>query len=370
MTVVGVIGGGQLARMMIPAAVNLGIDISVFAETEGSSAHLGQTQIGDFTDLSQLAAFARTVDVITFDHEHVPLAHLHALREEGAVIHPPPEALALTHDKTVMRNALHALGLPQPRFAILSSLAEGEQAVSEVGGFPCVAKLPVGGYDGKGVRVIQSLQDCADWISAGPVLLEEFVDFHRELSQLSARRPGGQWVPWLPVETRQSNGVCSEVLSPAPGVSEELVAEARSIAHTIAESLGVVGVLAVELFELPNGQLLVNELAMRPHNSGHVLTEQSVTSQFEQHLRAVADIPLGSAALREPAGAMVNIFGSARFAEYSLIAADFPEVKFHSYQKQPRPGRKAGHFVVTGEDSNVTLERAKKALQALQGVSA
>jgi len=368
MTVVGVIGGGQLARMMIPAAINLGLDVAVFAEAADSSARLAARVVGDYRDVDQLRRFADGVDVVTFDHEHVPLEHLVALRDHGVSVYPPPEALRLTHDKTVMRLALQEHSLPQPRFAVVDAV--DEDALESVGGFPAVAKLPVGGYDGKGVRVINSWAECEDWLAAGPLLLEEFIPFRRELAQLSARRPGGQWSAWAPVETRQVGGVCAEVLSPAPGLDEASAERAQGIARTIADAFGVVGVLAVELFEAPGGELLVNELAMRPHNSGHVFTEQSVTSQFEQHLRAVSDIPLGSTDYRDAAGVMVNIFGHAPTDAFRKIAGDFPTVKFHSYQKSSRPGRKAGHLVVTGESLDVSVEVARLAKAALdQGVT-
>jgi 5-(carboxyamino)imidazole ribonucleotide synthase len=364
-TVVGVIGGGQLARMMIPAAINLGLDLRVFAEAPDSSAQRGATHVGDFTNFDELEAFSTGVDVITFDHEHVPLAHLSRLRELGTPVFPPPQALALTHDKTVMRRALSDAGLPQPRWSVATSETL-DDALSVVGGFPCVAKLPVGGYDGKGVRMVDAVEDFADWLTLGPVLLEERVDFVRELAQLSARRPSGQFVPWLPVETRQEGGVCAQVLSPAPGLSDSAVATAQNIAKTIAETFDVVGVLAVELFETTEGSLLVNELAMRPHNSGHVLTEQSVTSQFEQHLRAVCDYPLGSTALRDPHGVMVNVFSDASMERYRSAAEDSPEIKFHSYQKSVRAGRKAGHLVLTGRDPDDIFARAMTAWELLE----
>ena len=359
MTVVGVVGGGQLARMMIPAAINLGIELRVLAESDDSSAKLAASRVGDFRSLQDLRIFTQDVDVLTFDHEHVPLDHLRVLRDEGVDVFPPPEALALTQDKTVMREALQGWDIPQPRWTIVTA-ADGA-ALDEVGGFPCIAKLPIGGYDGKGVRVAHSWGDIEDWIAEGPVLLEERVDFVRELAQLSARRPSGQWEPWLAVETLQQDGVCSEVKSPAPGLTAGVRAEAERIAQVIAESAGVVGVLAVELFEDSTGRLLVNELAMRPHNSGHVFTEQSVTSQFEQHLRAITDCPLGSTDFRHPVATMVNIFGAAPYEAWVQVAGRHPSAKLHSYHKTARPGRKAGHIVVTGSLRDSVDEEALSA---------
>ena len=365
MTVVGVIGGGQLARMMIPAAINLGIDLRVFVEAEDSSARIAASTVGDYTDSDQVLAFAHSVDVVTFDHEHVPLENLARVVSEGIAVFPPPEALALTQDKTVMRAQLAQLDIPQPRWTVVEK--ESPEAPELVGGFPCIAKLPVGGYDGKGVRVIQSWNNVRDWLAGGPVLLEELVSFKRELSQLSARRPSGEWSSWPLVETRQDGGVCSVVISPAPGITEGQAAEAQDIAQRIATKCSVVGVLAVEMFEDNEGRILVNELAMRPHNSGHVLTEQSVTSQFEQHLRAVTDMPLGSTALRQPSGVMANIFGGAPVEKWASMSEQFPEVKFHSYQKAFRPGRKAGHLVVTGENETELIAVAEMARDAVKG---
>jgi 5-(carboxyamino)imidazole ribonucleotide synthase len=365
MTVVGVIGGGQLARMMIPAAINLGIELRVFAEAEDSSARIATSVVGDYTDSDQVLAFAQSVGVVTFDHEHVPLENLARLVSEGIAVFPPPEALALTQDKTVMRAELAQLDIPQPRWTVVEQ--ESPDAPEFVGGFPCIAKLPVGGYDGKGVRVIHSWNDVRDWLEGGPVLLEELVSFRRELSQLSARRPSGEWSSWPLVETRQDGGVCSVVVSPAPGITEGQAAEAQNIAQRIATKCSVVGVLAVEMFENHDGQILVNELAMRPHNSGHVLTEQSVTSQFEQHLRAVTDMPLGSTALRHSSGVMANIFGGAPVEKWASVSEQFPEVKFHSYQKAFRPGRKAGHLVVSGENATELVAVAEKARDTFKG---
>ena len=365
MTVVGVIGGGQLARMMIPAAINLGIDLRVFVEAEDSSARIAASTVGDYTDSDQVLAFAHSVDVVTFDHEHVPLENLARVVSEGIAVFPPPEALALTQDKTVMRAQLAQLDIPQPRWTVVEK--ESPEAPELVGGFPCIAKLPVGGYDGKGVRVIQSWNNVRDWLAGGPVLFEELVSFKRELSQLSARRPSGEWSSWPLVETRQDGGVCSVVISPAPGITEGQAAEAQDIAQRIATKCSVVGVLAVEMFEDHDGRILVNELAMRPHNSGHVLTEQSVTSQFEQHLRAVTDMPLGSTALRQPSGVMANIFGGAPVEKWASMSEQFPEVKFHSYQKAFRPGRKAGHLVVTGENETELIAVAEMARDAVKG---
>ncbi len=366
MVTIGVIGGGQLARMMIPASVNIGIDLRVFAETETSSAKLATAVVGDYGDVGQLVEFASSVDVLTFDHEHVPLEHLHTIRDHGTPVYPPPEALALTHSKILMRQHLAQLGVPQPRWAVLTSDTDEKQALDRVGGFPCIAKLPVGGYDGKGVRVIRSWDDCSDWRSAGEVLLEELVPFARELAQLSARRPQGEWNTWPLVETRQEDGVCSEVIAYSDRGVFLTSAEAAKIAEVIAHGVGVVGVLAVELFETVEGELLVNELAMRPHNSGHVFTEFSRTSQFEQHLRAVANFPLGPTDCVAEVGVMTNIFGEVAAESQSKAWESVPSAKIHAYQKAPRAGRKAGHVVVVGSDLETVLSQAREARDIVQ----
>ena len=362
---VGVIGGGQLARMMIPAAINLGLELRVFAEAEDSPASLAATWVGDYRDVAQVSTFAGQVEVLTFDHEHVPTELLEKVGESGAIIAPSPEALTLTHDKIVMRKSLSALGVPQPRWGVVEDVDSREEVISRVGGFPCVAKKPVGGYDGKGVRIINSWGEIEDWLAEGAVLIEEKVPFTRELALLSARRQGGEWVPWLPVETRQVAGVCSEVIAPAPRMSESMVQQAGELSQKISVALEIVGVLAVEVFQLDDDSLIVNELAMRPHNSGHVFTELSVTSQFEQHLRAVADLPLGSTAFTSPAGVMVNLLGGIESDARDRAWEAVPEAKIHDYGKAPRPGRKVGHIVVVGSDAEKALARADYARSLL-----
>ena len=366
---IGVIGGGQLARMMIPASISLGIDLKIFAERRDSSAYLASSTVGDYKVLDEVLMFSSKIEVLTLDHEHVPLSILRSVREKGTKVHPSPEALALTQNKITMRRNLAELRIPQPRWVVIGtdSVVDAPELVGEIGGFPCVAKKPIGGYDGKGVRVIDSLEECADWVVEGEVLLEELVPFTRELSQLSARRLSGQWSAWPVVETRQEGGVCSEVIAGAVAIDDSVSQNARDIAERIAHAVDVVGVLAVELFETPDGQILVNELAMRPHNSGHVLTELSVTSQFEQHLRAVADLPLGSTDFIAPFGVMANVFGDVSLTAQSLAWESFPEAKIHSYQKAPRPGRKAGHVVVVGSNLDTVLGQARGARDIVQG---
>ncbi len=357
MTTVGVIGGGQLARMMIGPAIELGLDIRVLAESVDSSARDRATAVGDYRDVDTVLEFARGVDVITFDHEHVPADVLAALAETGVAIHPGPAALAIAQDKIEMRRVLDAAGLPVPVWAVATTESDVAEFLDANGG-RVVAKLPRGGYDGKGVAVISTPAEVSEWLALGPVLLEELVDFTRELAQLVARRPAGDIAVWPVVETTQTNGVCAEVILPAPSANDRVLEVAAEIGRTIAGTLDVTGVLAVELFETTDGRLLINELAMRPHNSGHVTIEGSVTSQFEQHLRAVADLPLGSTESRHAWAVMINVFGAMDVDRYGRID-DQSGVKLHNYGKDARAGRKVGHVTATGTDAADTAYRAR-----------
>lgn len=372
---VGVIGGGQLARMMIPAAIDLGVDIRVLAEQEGMSAKLAAVEVGDYRDAATVLAFAKTVDVITFDHEHVPQAVLHALVDAGVHVHPGPDALAVAQDKLLMRERLTELGLPVPDWARVSDAAELQVFLDAHGGRG-VVKTPRGGYDGKGVRVVSGADEVADWFTAlsedangGSLLVEELVSFRRELAQLVARRPSGEVVPWPVVETVQRNGVCSEVIAPAPRSAGRLAEVAGEIASTIATELGVTGVLAVELFETTDDRLLINELAMRPHNSGHWTQNGSVTSQFEQHLRAVLDLPLGWTGSHQDWTVMVNVLGGPEGESlddrFGAVMAEHPSAKVHTYGKEPRPGRKVGHVNVASDDLDDAVYTARAAAALL-----
>lgn len=373
---IGVIGGGQLARMMVPPAIHLGLQISVLAEAEGSSAARAADHVGDYRDPETVYAFAETVDVVTFDHEHVPQPILRELEARGVAVHPRPDALQYAQDKILMREKLASLGVPVPDWAAAADEAELQRFIDAHGG-RAVVKTARGGYDGKGVRVVSQADEVRDWFTAlaedargGHLLVEELVDFTRELSQLVARRPSGESCTWPVVETVQEGGVCAEVLAPAPA-SAETLAEAARIGQAIAEGLGVTGVLAVEMFETVDRRVLVNELAMRPHNSGHFSIEGSVTSQFEQHLRAVADLPLGDTSMTAPAAVMVNVLGGPAEGpmpvRYPAALAAHPRAKFHSYDKQPRPGRKVGHVTVTGEDLSEVRAAAQAAAAEFAG---
>ena len=329
---IGVVGGGQLARMMAPAAEALGVSFHVLSETEGSSAAqvTAHVTVGDYKDWDTLLAFAQTVDVLTFDHEHVPPEHLRALEAAGHRVHPGPDALIHAQDKLVMRRKIDELGLPNPRWAEVSSVEQLEEAAGRLG-LPLILKTPRGGYDGHGVRVIHDPAEAADWFAdaPGPLLAEEKVDFQRELAVMVGRSPSGQTAVWPVVATVQENGVCKEAVAPAPNLTPELSQRIQSDVIALATRLGVTGVMAMEMFEVHDGYL-VNELAMRPHNTGHWTQDGSVTSQFEQHLRAVLDLPLGDPAPLAPLTAMVNVLGADHadlYHAYLHVLAHDPAVK-------------------------------------------
>jgi 5-(carboxyamino)imidazole ribonucleotide synthase len=370
---IGVIGGGQLARMMTPPAINLGLKIKVLAEADGSSADLATTMVGDYNKLEVVREFARTVDVITFDHEHVPISVLEALEAEGVNVQPPSKALAFAQNKLHMRQKLGALGLPMPAWAEIHDAASLDDFIAANGGI-AILKTPIGGYDGKGVRVVRASVDAKDWLEnlasfGGSLLAEEKVDFVRELAQLSARTPSGEFKAWPLVETIQENGVCSLVLAPAPDASVATLATTADIAKQVAEALGVTGVLAVEMFEARDGRILINELAMRPHNSGHFSIEGSVTSQFEQHVRAVLDLPLGSTAARAAHSVMVNLLGVDDKNDFvqalDKALESHPDAKVHTYGKSARAGRKMGHVTVVSESAEHALAEARGAAAVL-----
>lgn len=369
---VGMVGAGQLARMSAAPAAALGVGFRVLAgaATESAARVVADPAVADEKALADLEAFAATVDVVTFDHEQVPPPHLQALEAAGVVLRPAASALVHAQDKGAMRARLASLEIPCPRWAIVGSPAE----VTEFG-LPAVLKTTRGGYDGKGVWMVSAETDpavIAEPFRAGvPVLAEEQVSYTRELSAVVARSPHGQAVAYPVVESVQRDGVCVEVIAPAPSLSPDLAVEAQRIALTIAQELNVVGILAVEMFETPDGRVLVNELAMRPHNSGHWSIEGAVTSQFENHLRAVLDLPLGSPAMRAPVTVMVNILGGDLadiYPAYRHVMARDPELKVHWYGKEVRPGRKVGHVTVTGTDVASLRERAWHAADYIAGV--
>jgi 5-(carboxyamino)imidazole ribonucleotide synthase len=356
--VVGMVGGGQLARMTHQAAIALGQSLRVLAlaPDDGAALVAPDVRIGRHDDLAALREFAKGCDVVTFDHEHVPGEHIRALADEGVTLLPGAAALKYAQNKRAMRERLADLGFPVPRW----TAADLDGFAAEVG-WPVVVKTVTGGYDGRGVFLASSADDLpgVEWIA------EERVNLRRELAAVVARSPFGQVAAYPVVETVQRDGICVEVLAPAPGLAEEDAVRAQRLAIDIAVALDVVGLLAVELFETEDG-LLVNELAMRPHNSAHWTIEGARTSQFEQHLRAVLDYPLGDTGLTAPAVVMANVLGGAPGGMsiderlHHLFAAE-PGAKVHLYGKQVRPGRKIGHVTVLGDDLDDCRARAARA---------
>jgi 5-(carboxyamino)imidazole ribonucleotide synthase len=367
------VGAGQLARMTHQAAIALGQSVRLLAESadDGAALVAADVVVGDYRSLDDLRAFARGCDVVTFDHEHVPNEHIAALETDGVPVHPGSAALRFAQDKLAMRRRLTELGVPCPRWTAIADAAELEAFGAEVG-WPVVLKASRGGYDGKGVWLVDGVAEAAEVLASGTALLaEERVPIVRELAADVARSPFGQGAVWPVVETVQRDGICVQVIAPAPALSTERAEAAQALALRIAGELGVTGVLAVELFETADG-LLVNELAMRPHNSAHWTIEGSLTSQFEQHLRAVLDYPLGATRQLAPVVVMANLLGGPDDVvpkgideRVHHLMAHWPDVKIHLYGKQFRPGRKVGHVTALGGDLAAVRRRASEAADYL-----
>jgi 5-(carboxyamino)imidazole ribonucleotide synthase len=343
--VVGIIGAGQLARMTVAPAIALGVTLKLFAQDKNdSAAQICDHVVGDFRSLEEVSAFARDCDVVTFEHELVPLSVIKGLEADGVRVYPPSSAFVYSQDKAQMRKVLN--DLPSPQWQLITD-------ETEVYSFPVIAKAISGGYDGRGVWKISSTDMLAEIIAINPqLLIEELVDFDSEIAVMVARSPHGQASTWAPTQTIQENGICTRTVTPAARVSPEVCEKASALALTIAERVGLVGVMAVEMF-VKGDQLFINELAMRPHNSGHWTIEGSVTSQFEQHLRAILDLPLGDPSMTAPYAVMGNILGgdkSDMYRPYLHLMARNPELKVHQYMKEVRPGRKIGHVNAVGED--------------------
>jgi 5-(carboxyamino)imidazole ribonucleotide synthase len=369
--VVGMVGGGQLARMTHQAAIALGQSLRVLATApdDGAALVTPDVRIGHHTDLDALRTFAKGCDVVTFDHEHVPTEHIEALAASGVVVRPSAAALRYAQDKLAMRERLSAVGVPVPAWASVSTVDE-ITAFARNHAWPVMVKAARGGYDGRGVWVVSTPDEARSLVDSGtPLIVEERVGIRRELAVQVARSPFGQVAVYPVVETVQRDGICTEVLAPAPDLDPELALAAQRLAIDLATELEVVGLLAVELFEADH--LTVNELAMRPHNSGHWTIEGARTSQFEQHLRAVLDYPLGQTAATAPAVAMANVLGGPEGGMpidervHHLFAAD-PGAKVHLYGKRVRPGRKIGHVTVLGDDPAAVRARAVRAARWLR----
>jgi 5-(carboxyamino)imidazole ribonucleotide synthase len=372
---IGIIGGGQLARMMHAASIGLGVNIRLLAEASDSSAAqvVHDVTVGDYTDPTTVRAFAAGCDVVTFDHEHVPTGLLRELESDGIAVRPGPAALVHAQDKAIMRERLASLGAPCPANRVVADAA-ALTAFGNERGWPIVAKTSRGGYDGKGVwrldSAAQAGEPFAQLQNGVQIIAEEFVDFARELSALVVRSPSGQAAAYPISESVQRNGVCVETTTPAPDLENDHALAAQRLALDIAHDLGVVGVLAVELMQRADGSIVVNELAMRPHNTGHWTIDGAVTSQFENHLRAVLDLPLGDPSSVQTWTVMANVLGGKIDDLPSALLHCFARdqrLRVQLYGKQVRPGRKVGHVTTFGDDLVQTRKRARHAAAYLMG---
>ena len=359
---VGVIGAGQLARMSIAPATALGVNLLLLAaDSSDSAAQITQHVVGDYTDLATVREFAAQCDVITFEHELIPLSIIKALEAEGVVVRPSSAAFEFSQDKAAMRQRLQ--GFPSPKFQIIT-------ATDQVDKFPVIAKAISGGYDGRGVWKVNSANELSGLLQQMPKLVvEELIEFDFEIAVMVARSPHGQATTWAPTQTIQKDGICVMTISPAPQLTASLSEKAQRLALDIASEVGVVGVMAVEMF-VKGDNLFINELAMRPHNSGHWTIEGSHTSQFEQHLRAVLDLPLGDPSMTAPMAVMGNVLGGNKtdmYRPYLHLMARTPALHFHQYKKDVRPGRKIGHVTLLGKDLVELTQEVQHAVDYMSG---
>jgi len=367
--------------MMHQASIGLGIRTRLLATSPQESAAqvMSDVVVGSHLDEEAVLAFAKDCDAVTFDHEHVPTELVRRMEATGVAVRPGAGAQVHAQDKAVMRQFMERAGFPNPRWQVCDS-HEAFVDFAEKIGWPVIAKTSRGGYDGKGVWKVdgpddvatpfQAMGGLADGHQPIRIIAEELVDFTRELSAIVVRSPSGQGVAYPISETIQRGGICVETITPAPRMSETRQAEIQAMALDIAGRLGVVGVLAVELMERADGSVVVNELAMRPHNTGHWTIDGAATSQFENHLRAVLDLPLGDPSLTAPAVVMTNVLGGSEDdltgALQHCFARD-PGLRVELYGKDVRPGRKVGHVTCVGDDVDEVAHRARHAAGYLMG---
>ena len=370
---VGMVGAGQLARMTQRAAIDLGVHLTVLAlrDDEPAVTAGASHRIGAADDPAALRRLADGVDVVTLDHELVDAETLAAIEAHGVPVRPSARALRVAQDKLVARETFTALGLPGPAHVVATDEA-GVEALAAAHGWPLVAKARTGGYDGRGVEVVADREALDAVLSrGGEWIVEQRVDIALEVAVLVARRPGGEMVVYPVVETVQRDGICHELVMPAR-VDVEVARRAVDVARRVAEGIGAVGILAVEQFVTPEGEVLVNEIAVRPHNSGHATIEGCATSQFTNHLRAVLDWPLGGTELQAPVAVTVNVLGvdDGDVADRVPDALAVPGARVHLYGKASRPGRKIGHVTVLGDDAEGALQAARRAAAILTGAAA
>jgi 5-(carboxyamino)imidazole ribonucleotide synthase len=360
--IVGVIGAGQLARMSIAPATALGVELLLLAsDALDSGAQITNHIVGDYRDLATVRAFAQNCDVVTFEHELIPLSIVKALEADGVVVRPSSSAFIYSQDKVAMREKLN--DFLSPRWQVVTSAEQIEL-------FPVIAKAISGGYDGRGVWKISNHEELSLLLNqTGKLLIEEFINFDYEIAVIVARSPHGQAMTWAPTQTIQQNGICTMTITPSPDLSISLSEKAQELALEVAALVGVVGVMAVEMF-VKGEELFINELAMRPHNSGHWTIEGSGTSQFEQHLRAILDLPLGDPSMTAPFAVMGNVLGGDKpdmYRPYLHLMARTPTLKFHHYKKEVRPGRKIGHVTMLGENLVELTQEVRHALDYMSG---
>jgi 5-(carboxyamino)imidazole ribonucleotide synthase len=376
---IGFVGAGRLARMAGEAASALGLSTAVLATRAGDAACdvASEVLIGSPFVEGDMRALAERCRVITFDHEQVDLTIVAALEREGVAVRPGAAALEMAVDKAHMRTVLDAAGVPVPTYRLVDAGPDALEAVTSFAaehGWPVVLKSARGGYDGKGVWPVPDPGAARDVLhplasdrdGASQIVVEELVPLDAELAVVVARTPSGSSGAWPAVETAQVGGVCREVLVPGR-LDRHVVEAAGALAQKVAEIAGSVGVMAVELF-WSGGRLLVNEVATRPHNSGHWTMEGAVTSQFENHVRAVLDLPLGATSAQHAQVASVNVFGGSTGEDPACLVARGLAVEgahVHLYGKEAKPGRKLGHVTVCGGDPQLVRTRAWSAAVAL-----
>lgn len=355
----GVLGGGQLGRMLIQEAVNYDVHVHCLdPDVSAPCRHLATSfTVGSLNDFETVYNFGKSKSVITVEIEHVNIEALERLEAEGIPVYPQPRVLKIVQDKGIQKQFYIDNNIPTPPFQLVNSASEIAQ-YSEL--FPVMQKMRKGGYDGKGVTPLNSMSDLASAFDV-PSILESFVDFEKELSVIVARNASGQTAvfPTVECEFNPEANLVEFLFSPAE-ISPEIEQKAQALAIEVIDKLGMVGILAVELFLTKSGELLVNEIAPRPHNSGHHTIECNVTSQFEQHMRSVLDLPLGSTRIVQP-GVMINLLGAKGFEGNAIYRGleevmAIPGVKTHLYGKsKTKSFRKMGHVTVVAE----TLEEAK-----------
>jgi len=364
--IVGVIGAGQLARMMIAPAIALGVDLKLFAtSSEDSAALSAEHVVGNFLNPDEVLAFAKTCDVITFEHELIPNSVIKVLEQNQVVVRPSSSAFIYSQNKAQMRKILQENNLPIPNWNLYSG--DKDPGIP----FPLIAKSISGGYDGRGVWVVADESELRELLKIQPtLLLEEKLNFTSEIAVMVARSPHGQAATWPPTLTVQRDGICIQTITPAPDISDTLKISAQEIALKIADLIGLVGVMAIELFVVGD-RLVINELAARPHNSGHWSIEGSVTSQFEQHLRAILDLPLGDTSMRADFAVMGNVLGGAKtnmYRPYLHLFARTPYLKVHQYRKEVKAGRKVGHVTAIGNNLATLQSEVSHAVDYMNGV--